>query len=135
MELNLLNKEKEWIVQMYSKMNSSTGWPAASMAASPITRSDLCALLCELPDHIQLPMLLGLDGDCDFTRAATESYAYLSSSAELLELISRLSLEQFPRLPHHPDYLVLGRRHAVCLAGIMDAGVGCGYDWMNGEQM
>ena len=64
-----------------------------------------------------------------------DTYAYLSSRSELLELISRLSLEQFPRLPHHPDYLVLGRRHAVCLAGIMDAGVGCGYDWMNGEQM
>lgn len=126
MELNLLNKEKEWIVQMYSKTKGSTGWPAASMAATPITRSDLCTILCELLDHIRLPMLLGLDGDCDFTRAATESFAYLSSRTELLELISRLPLEQFPRLPHHPDYLVLGRRHAVCLAGIMDVVTGCG---------
>ena len=87
-----------------------------------------------LEANINLP-LLNARRLQSLTRAATESYAYLSSRSELLELISRLSLEQFPRLPHHPDYLVLGRRHAVCLAGIMDAGVGCGYDWMNGEQM
>lgn len=120
---------------MCSRKNDSAGWTAVRAATPPITRSDLHAILCGLPDHIRFPMLLGLDGDCDFTRAATESCAYLSSRSELLELISRQPLEQFPRLPHHPDYLVLGRRHAVCLAGIMDAGVGCGYDWMNGEQM
>ncbi len=105
---------------MCSRKNDSAGWTAVRPAKLPITRSDLHAILRGLPNHIRFPMLLGLDGDCDFTRAATESCAYLSSRSELLELISRQPLEQFPSLPHHPDYLVLGRRHAVRLTGIVD---------------
>lgn len=46
---------------------------------------------------------------------------YLASKEELLALINAKAEDFPPALPHDPEFLVLGRRHAVSLRGILDA--------------
>lgn len=90
-------------------------------ASDPITRAALRAAVESAPDAIQVQVLLGLDGDCDFARQVTDFFPYLASKEELLALINAKAEEFPPALPHDPEYLVLGRRHAVSLRGILDA--------------
>ncbi len=86
----------------------------------PKTKMELRAAVDTLPDDARFQMLLGLDGDCDFSRCVTDFIPYLCSKSELLELIERKAAEQLQSLPHDQEYLVLGRRHAVCARGLLD---------------
>lgn len=89
--------------------------PCGLMTAKP----DLRILADQLPDDAQVLMLLGLDGDCDFSRKCTRYLPHLCGKEDLLTLIDS---EPAPELrPVHglPDYLVLCRRHAVWMPDLM----------------
>lgn len=90
----------------------------------PMTKAALRAAVESVPDSVQVQMLLGLDGDCDFTRQVTDFVPYLSSKEDLLALIDTQAAEFPPVLPHDPEFVVLGRRHAARLDGILAALVG-----------
>ena len=86
-----------------------------------MTREALRTAVESAPDTVQVQALLGLDGDCDFARQVTDFIPYLASKEELLALIDAKAEEFPPALPYDPEFLVLGRRHAVSLRGILDA--------------
>lgn len=88
---------------------------------APMTREYLRTAVESAPDTIQIQALLGLDGDCDFSRLVTDFIPYLASKEDLLALIDAQAADIPPALPHNPDFLVLGRRHAVSLRGLLDA--------------
>lgn len=87
----------------------------------PMTKTELRAAVESAPDTIQVQALLGLDGDCDFTRQVSDFVPYLASKEDLLALIDAQAEDIPPALPHDPEFLVLGRRHAVSLRGILSA--------------
>lgn len=93
-------------------------------ASIPMTKAALRTAVEAAPDTIQVQALLVLDGDCDFARQVTDFVPYLASKKDLLELIDAAGAEYPPALPHDPEFLVLGRRHAVCLRGILGAWAG-----------
>lgn len=93
--------------------------PAMACYGQPMAKADLRTLAVCLPEDARIPMLLGLDGDCDFSRRLTDFLTHLCGKDELLTLIDS---DPSPKLrPVHglPDYLVLCRRHAVWVPGLM----------------
>lgn len=87
----------------------------------PMTKTALRAAVESAPDTIQVQALLGLDGDCDLTRQVSDFFPYMASKEDLLALIDAQAAEIPQTLPHDPEFLVLGRRHAVSLHGILNA--------------
>ena len=71
-------------------------------ASDPITRETLRAAVESAPDTIQVQVLLGLDGDCDFARQVTDFFPYLASKEELLALLNAKAEDFPPALPHAP---------------------------------
>lgn len=71
-----------------------------------------------LPEDARIPMLLGLDGDCDFSRRLTVFLPHLCERKELLALIDRDPALELPPVHGLPDFLVLCRRHAVWVPGL-----------------
>ena len=85
------------------------------------TTNALQTAVAALPDDIEIGMVLGLDGDCDFTRRVTDYYAYQSGKQDLLQLIAAQPDGELPYMFRNHEYLVLGRRHAVYLPDIQTA--------------
>lgn len=83
------------------------------------TKTALRSAAQALPDTATVKALLGLDGDCDFAIRATDAYPFLCSKADLLVLIERQQQEELNTMVHSPEYLVLDRRYAVHLPGIL----------------
>lgn len=90
----------------------------------PITKAVLRAAVEAAPDTVHVQALLGLDGDCDFARQVTDFVPYVASKQDILELIDAMAADCPPTLPNDPEFLVLGRRHAICLRGIPGAWAG-----------
>ena len=72
----------------------------------------------DLPDDYEISMVLGLDGDCDFTARITDFYAYRSQKQDLMGLIDAQPEGSLPFMFKNRNYLVLSRRHAVYLPDI-----------------
>lgn len=93
--------------------------PYTNLCRKITAKTSLHTLADRLPDDSRVLMLLGLDGDCDFSRKRTRYLPHLCGKEELLTLIDS---EPGPELrPVHglPDYLVLCRRHAVWVPDLM----------------
>ena len=64
-------------------------------------------------------MILGLDGDCDFTREITDFYPYECGREELLALIEKDPSQELLSVKGMSGFVVLCRRHAVCLPALL----------------
>ena len=84
------------------------------------TKNALRSAVLALPDNAKVQALLGLDGDCDFSVRASESYPFRCSKEDLLSLIDRQSHETILPMVHRTDYLVLDRRYAIYLPDILE---------------
>lgn len=93
--------------------------PAMACYGQPMAKADLCTLAVRLPEDARIPMLLGLDGDCDFSRKRTRYLRHLCGKDELLTLIDSDPGPELRLVHGLPDYLVLCRRHAVWVPGLM----------------
>ena len=76
-------------------------------------KTTLRKLASQLPNGWQGPMLLGLDGDCDFSCALTSFLPHMCGKDELLALIDRESSEALYPVYGLPGFVVLCRRHAL----------------------
>lgn len=83
------------------------------------TKTALRAVVQALPDTVKVEALLGLDGDCDFSLRASESYPFRCTKEDLLSLIDRQVHETIHPMAQNDDYLVLDRRYAVYLPDIL----------------
>jgi hypothetical protein len=83
------------------------------------TKSALRSAVLALPDNVKVQALLGLDGDCDFSVRASESYPFRCSKEDLLSLIDRQVQETLLPMAQSNDYLVLDRRYAVYLPELL----------------
>lgn len=86
------------------------------------TKPTIRAAAEALASDAEVRMCLGLDGDCDFTRRATDFVPYRCTKAELLALIDAQADGCIPTVPSLPQYLVLSRRHVAYLPDILQAG-------------
>ena len=80
--------------------------PYTNLCRKITAKTSLHTLADRLPDDARVLMLLGLDGDCDFSRKRTRYLPHLCGKEELLTLIDS---DPGPELrPVHglPDYLV-----------------------------
>lgn len=84
------------------------------------TKNALRSAVLALPDNAKVQALLGLDGDCDFSVRASESYPFRCSKEDLLSLIDRQAYETILPMAHRTDYLVLDRRYAIYLPDILE---------------
>lgn len=87
--------------------------------ASVVPKSDLRDLVDQLPETARIPMILGLDGDCDFARRITDFFLYECGREDLLALIEKDSSQNLPAVRGMSGFLVLCRRHAVCLTALL----------------
>lgn len=87
--------------------------------ASTLSKSDLRELVSQLSETSCIPMILGLDGDCDFSREITDFFPYECGREELLALIEKDSSQDLPAVKGMSGFLVLSRRHAVCLPALL----------------
>lgn len=87
--------------------------PAIACYGQPMAKADLRTLAVRLPEDARIPMLLGLEGDCDFFRKRTRYLRHLCGKDELLTLIDSDPGLELRTVHGLPDYLVLCRRHAV----------------------
>ena len=94
-------------------------------AMVPSTKTKLRMVAELIPADVTVQAILGLDGDCDFARHITDFYPYLCSRSDLLALIDAQSEEGIIQsAADNPEFLVLSRRHAVCLPDILRASDG-----------
>lgn len=90
---------------------------------SPLAHSVSHAVLRSLADRLSktayIPMILGLDGDCDFAREVTDFFPYECGKEELLALIEKDPSQKLPSVKGMSGFVVLCRRHAVCLPALL----------------
>lgn len=99
------------------------------MRISRLSKEALRTAVASMSENKDIRMRLGLDGDCDFTRRVTTYHSYRCRKSDLLELIEAQPEGRLRAMRGDPGYLVLSRRHAVCLADIFgmhaELAVGC----------
>ena len=87
--------------------------------ADEVPRTALRGLADKLAKTAHIPMILGLDGDCDFTREITDFYPYECGREELLALIAKDPSQELLSVKGMSGFVVLCRRHAVCLPALL----------------
>ena len=100
-------------------MNETTLRCVSSPAATS-SKQGLRTLTEQIPADKRIPMLLGLDGDCDFTRQLTPFFPYQCGKEDLLALFDQESLEELPPVRGLPGFRVLCRRHAVWVPALLN---------------
>lgn len=90
-----------------------------SPLARSVSKSDLRELVGQTSEALRIPMILGLGGDCDFTREITDFLPYECGREELLALIEKDPGQVLPAVRGMSGFLVLCRRHAVCLPALL----------------
>lgn len=84
-----------------------------SACMNAAAKSTLRTLADRLPEDARIPMLIGLDGDCDFSRSLTSFLPHNCGRDELLALIDRETAQNLPPVCGLSGFAVLCRRHAV----------------------
>ena len=91
----------------------------STISQSVNTKTALRAAVQALPNTARIQALLGLGGDCDFSRCTSEAYPFYCPKEDLLYLLDRQTQETIPPMAQSTDYLVLNRRYAIFLPDIL----------------